>query len=353
MTPRGTDWSLALLIGLLLATGVLTLFSGGGHAAWVFALHDAAGTVLALALVWKLRRVWRRLAAPRRWDRRTVAGLLTTALVALVLASGWVWSSGGDVSLAGYNLLGWHFATGLVLCLLVALHALLRAKPLRARDVRQRRQFLQMGALAAGAYGAHRLQRPAQSLVGWRGARRRFTGSYESASFEGNAFRTTSWVTDRPRPLAPAAYRLEVAGLVDRPLALRAGELDGGDELVATLDCTGGFYSTQRWRGIRIDHLLARARPRHAATHVRVISRTGYRWDFSLADAHRLLLATRVGGKALSHEHGAPARLVAPGRRGFQWVKWVVRLELHDAPDPGALPSTVWSSLTAAGRGAA
>jgi DMSO/TMAO reductase YedYZ molybdopterin-dependent catalytic subunit len=44
---------------------------------------------------------------------------------------------------------------------------------------------------------------------------------------------------------------------------------------------------------------------------------------------------------------------VAPGRRGFEWVKWVTRIELHEDGDPGAAASTVWSSLTARGRGAA
>jgi hypothetical protein len=34
-------------------------------------------------------------------------------------------------------------------------------------------------------------------------------------------------------------------------------------------------------------------------------------------------------------------------------VKWVVRIELHDAPDPGAAASTVWSSFTREGRRAA
>jgi DMSO/TMAO reductase YedYZ molybdopterin-dependent catalytic subunit len=87
--------------------------------------------------------------------------------------------------------------------------------------------------------------------------------------------------------------------------------------------------------------------------HVRVVSRTGYRWSFSLDDARDLLLATQVGSEALSHEHGAPVRLVAPGRRGFEWVKWVDRIEVHDGPDPGAAASTVWSSLTPEGRGSA
>jgi hypothetical protein len=39
---------------------------------------------------------------------------------------------------------------------------------------------------------------------------------------------------------------------------------------------------------------------------------------------------------------------VVPGRRGFKWVE---RIEVHEDPDPGALPSTVLSSFSAAGRG--
>jgi DMSO/TMAO reductase YedYZ molybdopterin-dependent catalytic subunit len=136
-------------------------------------------------------------------------------------------------------------------------------------------------------------------------------------------------------------------------MSFTLAELQARDTLVATLDCTGGFYSRQRWSGVRLDRLLERAGPLPAASHVRVISHTGYRWSFELRDARGLLLATSVGGEPLSHEHGAPVRLVAPGRRGFEWVKWVVGVELHDGPDPGAPASTVWSSFTPEGRGAA
>jgi DMSO/TMAO reductase YedYZ molybdopterin-dependent catalytic subunit len=208
-------------------------------------------------------------------------------------------------------------------------------------------------AVAGGALVAWQIQRPVQRALGLPGAKRRFTGSYDAGSFTGNAFPTTSWVADHPRPLARDRHRVTVTGLVARPLSLSADDLDRGDELVATLDCTGGFASTQRWRGVRLGRLLDEAGLTDAAGHVRVVSHTGYRWSFALADARRFLLATHVGAEPLSHGHGAPVRLVAPGRRGFQWVKWVERVELHDGPDYGAPASTVWSSFTAAGRGSA
>ena len=120
-------------------------------------------------------------------------------------------------------------------------------------------------------------------------------------------------MADAPRRIDSPEYRLAVNGLVDRPLSLTAAELDAGDALEATLDCTGGFYSRQRWRGIGLGRVVDRAAPKDDAGYVRVISHTGYRWSFSLADARGLLLATRVGDELLAHEHGAPARLVAAG----------------------------------------
>ncbi len=50
---------------------------------------------------------------------------------------------------------------------------------------------------------------------------------------------------------------------------------------------------------------------------------TGYRWSLPLSEARDAVLATHVDGERLAHGHGYPLRLVAPGRRGFQWVKWV------------------------------
>jgi DMSO/TMAO reductase YedYZ molybdopterin-dependent catalytic subunit len=341
VTPRGTDWSLALLVAAGVVTGLATWFAGAPGSTWVFAGHAIAGASLAVVLVVKLCRVLPRLAP---------ASAAALGLVAVVLLTGLVWSSAGSLSLGGYTLLVWHGGLGGALAALVLAHALARAKRPRRRDLADRRQFLTAAAVGAGAFAAWQLQRPLQRALGLPGGERRFTGSYDAGSFTGNDFPSTSWVSDHPRPRSGP---LTVGGRVRRELTVGAAELARADTTTATLDCTGGFSSTQRWRGVRLGRLLDEAGVRPGARHVRVISRTGYRWSFSLDDARGLLLATHVGDEPLAHRHGAPCRLVAPGRRGFQWIKWVERIEVHDEPDPGAIPSTVLSSFSAAGRGAA
>jgi len=121
--------------------------------------------------------------------------------------------------------------------------------------------------------------------------------------------------------------------------------------LEATLDCTGGFYSTQHWQGISVGDLLDHADVHVDARYVSFISVTSYRWSLPMEEARTALLATHVGEEPLSYEHGFPFRLVAPGRRGFEWVKWITRIEVLTAPDPGQVLSTFTSSFTDAGRG--
>ena len=129
-------------------------------------------------------------------------------------------------------------------------------------------------------------------------------------------------------PIDPATWRLSVGGAVTVNLDFTVSDLEPAGHRRATLDCTGGWYSEQDWSGTPLADLLERAGIRDGARSVEVIGVTGYRRRFSLADARSLLLATRVAGAPLSHGHGAPLRLVAPGRRGYDWVKWVVAVRV-------------------------
>jgi hypothetical protein len=171
----------------------------------------------------------------------------------------------------------------------VAVHALLRAKPLRRRDLAGRRQFLRADArsppgvlsglgAAAPAVGLVRLTPRAAPLKGV---------PIRAGSFAGTAFPPTSWLADSPRPLPDDSYRLELCGLGARPLRLPAGGAQAGHarphrrlQLAPALD--GCAPRPQAQAG----------RPAAPASHVRVISHTGYRWSFDLRDARGLLLAT-------------------------------------------------------------
>jgi DMSO/TMAO reductase YedYZ molybdopterin-dependent catalytic subunit len=145
----------------------------------------------------------------------------------------------------------------------------------------------------------------------------------------------TQWISDPVPEVASASWRLTVvdgAGTRQVPYADLAA---GTDTARAVLDCTGGWYAEQTWRGMRVDRLLdgpGATRPAGANRSIEVVSVTGYRRRLPASEARHLLLATHVGGLALSAGHGAPVRLVVPGRRGFWWVKWVARVEVVDEP---------------------
>ena len=118
--------------------------------------------------------------------------------------------------------------------------------------------MLHFGALLLGSAAFWPTQQLAEGILKLPGARRRFTGSYESSSYAGNTFPTSSWVADAPRPIDAQEWRLSLGGAVTAPRDFSYGELAAaGDTLEATLDCTGGFYSTQRWQGIRAGRLLS------------------------------------------------------------------------------------------------
>src|SRR3954453_15047071 len=133
MTPRGTDWSLAGLVALGLASGLLTWLAG----AWPVAVHDLAGLALAAVAIVKMRRVRR---------PRGLGGVALAAVAAVVL-SGLIWATAGPSSLAGYTILVWHGFLGAALGLGMLAHARVRAKPPRARDVLDRRQLLSGAAI--------------------------------------------------------------------------------------------------------------------------------------------------------------------------------------------------------------
>ncbi|HSS60069.1 MAG TPA: molybdopterin-dependent oxidoreductase [Candidatus Limnocylindrales bacterium] len=320
-TRVGARTNLALL-GLLVvafATGWLAFAYATAPARWSLAVHATSGVAIVLLLPWKSMVARRGLGRPRpgRWG-----SIALSVLVLISLGAGLAHSI-GFVFFGPFTAMEFHVGAALVAVPFVVWHLAARRIRLRSTDL-SRRTFLRgAGVLSAAAltYGASELAVRAAALPG---RRRRFTGSYESGSFQPELMPVSSWMFDPIPHLDAGQWALRVG---DRRIGY--DELSAFNEtLVATLDCTGGFYSTQEWSGVRLDRLVNT----HGATSIRVVSHTGYDRRFPVEEASRLLLATRFGGQALDAGHGFPARLVAPDRRGFWWVKWVVAIEVDDLP---------------------
>lgn len=319
---RGARTNLALLVLLTVAflTGWLAFAFATAPARWSLVLHATGGLAIVALLPWKslvarrgLRRSW-----GGRW-----ASLLFSVLVVVSLAAGLLHSTGLAVDIGPLTAMDFHVGAAIAAVPFAIWHVAARRIRLRPADL-SRRSVLRGGAIIAAAGAAYAASELGVRAAGLSGATRRFTGSYEAGSFDPDALPVSSWMFDAIPALDSSTWTLHTPSRTWTYGELSAFD-DGG---VATLDCTGGFYSTQRWSGVTLDRLVSQSR----GSSIRVVSHTGYDRRFGIEEAPRLLLATRIGGRALDAGHGFPARLVCADRRGFWWVKWVVAIEVDDAP---------------------
>jgi hypothetical protein len=303
-------------------TGGATFLVGSGTVGLVVVAHGIVGLTVLVLVPWK-STIMRRGLRRRRSGR--VMSLILAATVLIALVTGVANSSGALVHAAGVTALQVHVGAALAALVPLAVHVWRRRVRVRRTDL-SRRTLLRAGILIAAASAGYACLEGLVAAVGLPGARRRATGSYERASGNPDAMPTTSWLFDEIPAIDPVAWRLAVrAGGTGRDWTVE--EIRAvGDQVTLIPDCTGGWWSRQLWSGARVSRLL----PAGSNGTVEVRSATGYRRRLPLTDD--LLLAVDVRGQPLSAGHGAPVRLVVPGRRGYHWVKWVTRVELDESP---------------------
>ncbi|HSK95939.1 MAG TPA: molybdopterin-dependent oxidoreductase, partial [Euzebyales bacterium] len=246
------------------------------------------------------------------------------ALVVITVLSGLIESTGVTYRLGPLTVMQVHIGAAVLAIPLAVRHVLRRPARPRVTDL-SRRTLLRATVVGAAAAGAWIGWEGMLRVTGAPGASRRFTGSHERGSGDPAAMPVTQWLDDRVQHIDPAAWRLR-AGDAELTLAdLRRLPLE---RVTAVLDCTSMWYAEQDWRGVRLDHVIDLG----TAPSVAVRSATGYALRFPARDLDKLWLALDVGGRPLSAGHGSPARIVAPGRRGFWWVKWVTSIQPSPLP---------------------
>jgi hypothetical protein len=327
---RWTNLALFVLLGLAFTTGWVAFFYSTAPSRASLIVHAVSGYAIVALTPWKAviaaHGIQRR--RPGWW-----ASLVFTGLVIASVIAGILHSTGLLLGVGPFSAMEIHVGAALAAIPFVVWHVIARRIPVRAVDL-SRRSLLRAGTLAASAgltYGAGEL---AVRLLNLPGARRRLTGSYESGSLQPALLPVTQWMFDAVPAIDAASWRLTVrAGNAVRQWTY-AELLQFDDRVQATLDCTGGFYSTQDWSGVWLSKLLTP----NSQTSVHVRSLTGYDRRFAIEEAGRLLIATGLGGMPLDAGHGFPVRIVAPDRRGYWWIKWVTAITIDELPAWWQLP---------------
>jgi hypothetical protein len=314
---RGARTNLALLVLLAAAflTGWLAFAFATAPSRWSLAIHASSGFAILALLPWK-SMIARR--GTRRTGQASWPSFVLAALVIVSLVAGLLHSTGIATQIGPMSAMTYHVAAAIAAVPFAIWHVVARRIRVRRTDL-SRRAVLRGGAVAAAAVAGYAGSELVVRAAGLPGAARRFTGSYESPDLP-----ISNWMFDPIPEIDASQWTLRSPSRTWTYADLSRFD----DRLTATLDCTGGFYSTQQWSGARLDRLIGDAR----GESIRVVSHTGYDRRFPIDEAPRILIATSVGGQPLDAGHGFPVRLVSPDRRGFWWVKWIVAIEVDDLP---------------------
>jgi DMSO/TMAO reductase YedYZ molybdopterin-dependent catalytic subunit len=143
-----------------------------------------------------------------------------------------------------------------------------------------------------------------------------------------------------------ADYRLEIGGLVERPLSLSLAELRArpARTQITKHDCVEGWTSIAEWTGVRLETLLDEAGLRPEARYIvfHCFDALDQREDgeryyesIDLTDARhpQTILAWAMNGQTLPVPHGAPLRLRVERQLGYKHAKYIRRIEAVESFD--------------------
>ena len=134
-------------------------------------------------------------------------------------------------------------------------------------------------------------------------------------------------------------YIIRVDGLVDKPLELNYDDLLAYPNTSRTvrLNSVDGWSFDAKWTGVPLKTLLDEARVNDSARTVIFHAVDGYSTSLELDYIleNDIILAYRINDITLPPERGFPVQVVAEGKYGYKWAKWVVLIEVTDDPYRG------------------
>ncbi len=162
------------------------------------------------------------------------------------------------------------------------------------------------------------------------------------AAVAGEAF-PSYYVSDTVPTLDPAglaAWRLEVTGMVARPLSLTIADLARLERKTQRVNhyCVEGWTAVAEFSGVAVHTLASLAGADRAAKVIDFQSfDSAYHesWDMESALHPQTLVVYAKDGKALTPAYGAPARVHSPTKLGYKNTKYLTKLVFLPDPNGG------------------
>jgi DMSO/TMAO reductase YedYZ molybdopterin-dependent catalytic subunit len=140
-----------------------------------------------------------------------------------------------------------------------------------------------------------------------------------------------------PQQIDQKSYRLKITGLVKNPKTYTSEEVikHQSHQKVVTLDCVEGWSVTLLWEGPLVRDLLNGSHPMPGATTLVFTSSDGFTTSVPLTYVmnNSIILASKMNNVTIPPQRGFPFQLVAEGKWGYKWSKWVIGIEVIDNPN--------------------
>jgi DMSO/TMAO reductase YedYZ molybdopterin-dependent catalytic subunit len=159
-----------------------------------------------------------------------------------------------------------------------------------------------------------------------------------------------------PPEVDVSSWRLEVKGLVERPLKLTLADIASRPSVrqAITLSCIsnpvgGDLISTAILTGVRLKDIMTEAGMKPEAKAVAVKAVDGFYESVPLAEVRddRTLLVYAMNDAPLPVPHGYPLRIYVPGHYGMKQPKWITSLEAIPRNGPGYWVDRGWDEKAA------